>query len=291
MTSRIFLKRSNSPNKIPLASDLTFGELALNYIDGRLFCKLNDNSIFELSSDTIKINRSANANNIALADTNIFIGKDINIGITTGIKNLGIGVAALKLNQSGNNDIAIGNNALLNTIGSNVLGIGVNAGQGNTTGSNNLYIGNNSGSNNTIGNSNISIGHNVTFANNNNINSIVIGNDAIGTGNNSITIGNANYLNVKLFGRLNLQGNITTSTVGSNNVTSNFPCGQIICSTSTCTVTNSYCATNTLVFCQAVNSPNNRYISSVIASNGSFLITWNGNVTNVRVNYILIGTN
>jgi len=43
--SKIILKRSAQPAKIPLISDLSFGELALNYADGTLYYKNLDNTI------------------------------------------------------------------------------------------------------------------------------------------------------------------------------------------------------------------------------------------------------
>ena len=46
---RIIHKRSGIAGDIPLASQLEFGELALNYADGRLFAKLADNSVADLS--------------------------------------------------------------------------------------------------------------------------------------------------------------------------------------------------------------------------------------------------
>ena len=41
----IIMKFSNVPGKIPLPSDLTIGELALNTADGKVYMKLNDNTI------------------------------------------------------------------------------------------------------------------------------------------------------------------------------------------------------------------------------------------------------
>lgn len=46
---RIIIKRSGIPGDIPLASQLEFGELALNYADSRLFAKRVDNTIADLS--------------------------------------------------------------------------------------------------------------------------------------------------------------------------------------------------------------------------------------------------
>jgi hypothetical protein len=45
MASKIVLKKSSVANKVPLATDLDYGEVALNYQDGKLYFKKSDNSI------------------------------------------------------------------------------------------------------------------------------------------------------------------------------------------------------------------------------------------------------
>ena len=47
--SKVILKKSSVTGKIPLAADLDYGELAINYTDGKLFYKTSSNSIAELS--------------------------------------------------------------------------------------------------------------------------------------------------------------------------------------------------------------------------------------------------
>jgi hypothetical protein len=49
MASKIILKKSNVTSKVPLAADLEYGELALNYTDGKLFYKNNSNVITQLN--------------------------------------------------------------------------------------------------------------------------------------------------------------------------------------------------------------------------------------------------
>jgi hypothetical protein len=39
MTNKIILKKSNQAGKIPLGTDLDFGEVAINYADGKLYYK------------------------------------------------------------------------------------------------------------------------------------------------------------------------------------------------------------------------------------------------------------
>ena len=45
MASKIVLKKSSVASKVPLATDLDYGEVALNYTDGKLYFKKSDNSI------------------------------------------------------------------------------------------------------------------------------------------------------------------------------------------------------------------------------------------------------
>lgn len=54
MASRIKLKKSSVPGKVPLVGDLEYGEIAINYADGRLYYKSADNQIkwFSISSIT-----------------------------------------------------------------------------------------------------------------------------------------------------------------------------------------------------------------------------------------------
>ena len=47
--SKVILKKSSVTGKIPLAADLDYGELAINYTDGKLFYKTSSNSISEIS--------------------------------------------------------------------------------------------------------------------------------------------------------------------------------------------------------------------------------------------------
>jgi hypothetical protein len=50
MTNKITLKRSSQAAKVPVAGDLDYGELALNFTDGNLFFKSNANVITTLAS-------------------------------------------------------------------------------------------------------------------------------------------------------------------------------------------------------------------------------------------------
>lgn len=54
MSNQIILKKSSVGAKVPLTTDLTYGELALNYADGKLYFKDSSNaiSLFGSSSAT-----------------------------------------------------------------------------------------------------------------------------------------------------------------------------------------------------------------------------------------------
>ena len=45
MASKIILKKSSVSSKVPLTTDLDYGELALNYADGLLYYKNSSNNI------------------------------------------------------------------------------------------------------------------------------------------------------------------------------------------------------------------------------------------------------
>jgi hypothetical protein len=51
MANKIILKKSSVSNKVPLSTDLEYGELALNYSDGKLYFKNASNNIESFQSD------------------------------------------------------------------------------------------------------------------------------------------------------------------------------------------------------------------------------------------------
>lgn len=52
MANKIVLKKSSVASKVPVAGDLDFGELAINYTDGKLYFKKADNSIASFVAST-----------------------------------------------------------------------------------------------------------------------------------------------------------------------------------------------------------------------------------------------
>jgi len=52
MANKILLKKSSTAAKVPVVGDLEYGELAINYTDGKLHYKTNANEIDAFSSNT-----------------------------------------------------------------------------------------------------------------------------------------------------------------------------------------------------------------------------------------------
>lgn len=53
MTNKLLLKKSSVTGKVPLSTDLEYGELALNYQDGKLYYKKADNTISDIASSGV----------------------------------------------------------------------------------------------------------------------------------------------------------------------------------------------------------------------------------------------
>lgn len=45
MANKVLIKKSSVPAKVPLPSDLDYGELAINYADGKLYFKDSSNQV------------------------------------------------------------------------------------------------------------------------------------------------------------------------------------------------------------------------------------------------------
>jgi hypothetical protein len=48
MANKIILKKSAVSGKVPLPTDLVYGEVALNYNDGRMYYRKNDDTIGQI---------------------------------------------------------------------------------------------------------------------------------------------------------------------------------------------------------------------------------------------------
>jgi hypothetical protein len=66
MASKIILKKSSVLGKIPLSTDLEFGEVALNYADGKLYFKNTSNAVQSISAGALGVDSAAT---VALVDS------------------------------------------------------------------------------------------------------------------------------------------------------------------------------------------------------------------------------
>lgn len=99
MSNNIILKKSSVGDKVPLASDLEHGELALNFTDGNLFYKNNSNVVTTIASNKfVSVTGNVTGGNIVTLGTvsaagnvtgNYFIG---NGAFLTGISGGGGGM-------------------------------------------------------------------------------------------------------------------------------------------------------------------------------------------------------
>ena len=103
MTNRILVKRSGNTAAIPEASDLEFGELALNYTDGNLFFKTAANTVSLLASTQI-----ANISGNATVGNLISTGSVTATGNVTAAYFIGDGSQLTGISASGNS-ISSGN--------------------------------------------------------------------------------------------------------------------------------------------------------------------------------------
>jgi hypothetical protein len=88
MTTNIRLKKSSVLGRVPSAGDLEYGEVAINYADGRLFYKTSSNTIEHFSSSSVDSGQVINLIDSAYIQSKInktFIDNlDINAGTLDG---------------------------------------------------------------------------------------------------------------------------------------------------------------------------------------------------------------
>ena len=84
MANKVLLKKSSTAAKVPLTSDLDYGELALNYADGKLYYKTSSNTIKSFTDDTsvVTLTGSQTLSNKTL--TNAILSGSLTAGGGTG---------------------------------------------------------------------------------------------------------------------------------------------------------------------------------------------------------------
>ena len=70
MTNTVLIKRSSVANTVPLAGDLAYGELAINYNDGTLYFKDAANAVVSIASTkSISVTGNVTAGNVVSTGT------------------------------------------------------------------------------------------------------------------------------------------------------------------------------------------------------------------------------
>ena len=205
----------------------------------------NNGGILTTGSQTIAGAKTFSANGS-------FNGQKIGKGNATGDSNLAVGAGALNGVSSGHRNTALGDNALLNYVGTSFdnntsIGyanlVGLTTGSGNTsvgaesmmalgtgtsntsignqslintTGSNNIGVGKSSGSTNTSGNNNTIIGTEANVGANNLSNATALGSGAVVATSNTIQLGNTSVTNVKTSGTITAGAITLPNTDGIN---------------------------------------------------------------------------
>jgi len=76
MANKIILKKSAVGGKIPVSSDLDYGELAINYADGKLYYKNSANNIMSIGGaggGTLVVSTRANPVSIVVSGGNLVV--------------------------------------------------------------------------------------------------------------------------------------------------------------------------------------------------------------------------
>ena len=76
MANKIILKKSAVGGKIPVSSDLDYGELAINYADGKLYYKNSANNIMSIGGSgggTLVVATRVNPVSITISGGNIVV--------------------------------------------------------------------------------------------------------------------------------------------------------------------------------------------------------------------------
>jgi predicted heme/steroid binding protein len=94
MASQVILKKSSVAARVPVAGDLAFGELALNYADGLLYFKKSDGSISSFSGTSSSTGTVTSVAALTLGTTGTDVSSSVVNGSTTPIITLNIPTAS-----------------------------------------------------------------------------------------------------------------------------------------------------------------------------------------------------
>jgi hypothetical protein len=172
----ISLYHTTTPAAVPLNTDLTNGELALNITDGKLYYKDNLGVVTLIAdknntpTNTFATDITVNSLTIGRGNFNVFtntaLGASALITNTTGSSNTATGYQALRFNNTGSYNTATGEEALHNnTTGANNTATGSRALNRNTTGVYNTATGYEALYFNTTGNQNTAHGFDALYIN------------------------------------------------------------------------------------------------------------------------------
>ena len=126
---------------------------------------------------------------------NVAIGNNAMQFNAVGNQNVAIGNQALNKNSTGHTNVAVGNQALSNNVGGYMnVAIGNQALNNNGAGFQNVFVGMGAGYQNTTGSNNAALGHNAILNNTTGSDNVAAGDGALianQTGNSNVAVGNA----------------------------------------------------------------------------------------------------
>jgi hypothetical protein len=96
MSTKVLLKKSSVLGKVPLAGDLDYGEVALNYADGKLYFKDSNNDISNIGKNADTANSLQTARSISISGaatgSTLFDGSsDVDIALTLAPNSITLG--------------------------------------------------------------------------------------------------------------------------------------------------------------------------------------------------------
>lgn len=126
MANKIILKKSSVASKVPLSSDLDYGELALNYTDGKLYFKNASNTISSIGGGAVITDDTSSSSARYLVFDDATSGDMTTVGVSSTkltftpssgrLQSVGVGAASGVLEMansvSANYAIAAGYNAI-----------------------------------------------------------------------------------------------------------------------------------------------------------------------------------